>query len=626
MKPHTRVKFARAAAGLLFAGLGAGSVFGSDSAGSFDVASPNGELRFVFTLARGGVPTYEIFDRGRPTVLASRLGLTTNHHVQGNTDWTDGFAVTDVRHSHADAAWSPPWGERATIPDRYNELQIDLTQGPSERGPLRIEVRAYDEGVAFRYAFPESRTTRVVELDGERSEFNLPTGTQAYWTPGPQRPYARRPLREWERDAELPVTLNLADGRWLSIAEAGQTAYTGARLRCVGTDRLVTQLFGDVTDTSPFATPWRIVLVADEPGRLLEHDYLVLNLNPPSELADTSWIHPGKLIREMTLSTDGARKLVDFAVEQKIEYILFDAGWYGYENDASADATRVHVDPRRNPRGDLDLPAMIRYAKSKGRRVILYVNHRALERQLDVLLPLYRAWGVDGVKFGFVHIGSSRWTVWLHDAVRKAAAHQLIVDIHDNYRPTGFSRTYPNLLTQEGILGNEAFPDATQNTILPFTRFLAGAADYTFCFNEPRLVNRKVHQLALSVIYFSPLQSLYWYGRPEDYPNREEVEFWKELPTTWDDTRVVAGQPGEFIVVARRSGADWWLGAVTNTEARALDVSFAFLPAGRTWLADIYEDAEPHRVVRRNAVVTAESILHFDLRASGGVAIRLHAQ
>jgi alpha-glucosidase len=397
------------------------------------------------------------------------------------------------------------------------------------------------------------------------------------------------------------------------------------RLKAAGPDQLVTELYGEVVETSPFGSPWRVVLVAARPGQLLEHNYLILNLNPPNEIKDAKWIHPGKVMREVTLSTAGAKRLVDFAAEQNIEYVHFDAGWYGHEYEIASDATKVNVDPRRNPKGDLDLPEAIRYAKEKGRRVILYVNHRALERQLDVIFPLYRQWGVDGVKFGFVHTGSHRWVVWVHEAVKKAAQHQLVVDIHDNYRPTGFSRTYPNLLQQEGIAGDEEMPTATQSTIYPFTRFIAGAADHTYCFLDKRLKKTKAHQLALAAINFGPLQYLNWYDRPEAHTNRAEIEFWKEMPTVWDDTRVISGVPGEHIAVARRKGGDWWLGAVTNVDARQLDLALDFLPPEKRFTADIFEDAENKSVAKRSIEVTRETRLKLALRASGGAAIHLRA-
>jgi alpha-glucosidase len=320
---------------------------------------------------------------------------------------------------------------------------------------------------------------------------------------------------------------------------------------------------------------------------------------------------------------------VDFAARRGLQYLEFDAGWYGHEYSDDSDATRVSVDPLRLQKDPayqgLDLPEVIRYAKSKGIGVLLYVNRRALERQIDDVLPLLKRWGVSGVKYGFVNVGSQQWTRWLYSAVEKAAAHHLMVDIHDEFRPTGMSRTWPNLLTQEGIRGNEEFPDATHNTVMPFTRFLAGAADYTICWTSARLKNTAAHQLALSVVYYSPFQFVYWYDRPmnvkEDDPALGILD---RVPTVWDETRVLDGRPGEFAVVARRSGQRWFVGAITNTSARTVTVPLDFLPAGRQVEARVYrEGAAAREVVVETKRVDSSSRLELQLAANGGAAVEL---
>ena len=259
-----------------------------------------------------------------------------------------------------------------------------------------------------------------------------------------------------------------------------------------------------------------------QPGKLLEQNYLVLNLNDPCALPDTSWIKPGKVIREVTLTTAGGKACVDFCVQQGCNTSSSTPAGTA-EGDPRSDAREVSH-PKRNPDPkSLDLQEVIEYGNSKGIGVILYVNQRALERQLDEILPLYEKWGVKGVKFGFVNVGSQRWTRWLHEAIRKAAEHRLMVDIHDEFRNTGYQRTYPNLMTVEGILGNEGFPTPVHNATLPFTRFLTGPADYTFCWYSGKLQPTHAHQLAISTIYFSPWQFLYWYDRPGDVQGRAGV-------------------------------------------------------------------------------------------------------
>ena len=217
-------------------------------------------------------------------------------------------------------------------------------------------------------------------------------------------------------------------------------------------------------------------MVGEKSTDLIVNKDIILNLNPENQLNDVSWIKPGKVIRVAKMTQADAKKCVDFAAERGMQYIHLDAGWYGPEMKMSSDATTV------SEIKDFNMPELASYALTKRIGLWVYVNQRALIQQLDSILPLYKKWGIKGIKFGFVQVGNQRWTTWLHEAVKKCAEYGLMVDIHDEYRPTGFSRTYPNLMTQEGIRGNEEFPDATHNTILPFTRFLAGSADYTICY------------------------------------------------------------------------------------------------------------------------------------------------
>ncbi|MGB2957295.1 MAG: glycoside hydrolase family 97 catalytic domain-containing protein, partial [Bacteroidota bacterium] len=246
-----------------------------------------------------------------------------------------------------------------------------------------------------------------------------------------------------------------------------------------------------------------------------------------------------------------------------------------------------------------------------------------------------RQWGVAGLKFGFVHVGSHKWTSWVHEAVRKAARYQLMVDIHDEYRPTGFSRTYPNLMTQEGIYGNECMPEANHNTIVPFTRFLAGAADYTICYYHQAgikdvkgIKTTSAHQMALSVIYYSPLQFVFWYDRPSDYQGEPEIEFFEHLPTVWDTTTVLLGDIGNYIAIARRSGETWFLGAITNNEGRVLDMPLGFLDKGKDYTASLYTDggeAIPTRthVGIERLIVGSTSVVRAHLNPSGGMAMEI---
>jgi alpha-glucosidase len=599
---------------------------GARAQDSTRLASPDGRLVFSMEVSSVGELHYQVTYQGRPVVEPSRLG------VQG---WEKGLNLRQVITSAQDTVWKPVYGERSRIRDAYHRKLFIFDKG-------QLEVRAYDAGIAFRYVFPEDPAgSREIGVGHELTNFVLPAGTLAWFTDHAQGEYRLLPLQNWPGEAERPLTLQLQNGLYATLGEAEVVDYCRTKfvLDPARPNTIACSMYDRVDLSTPFATPWRLVMVADKPTQLLEHDDLYLNLNKPCQIARTEWIKPGKIIREMTLSTSGAKELVDFAVKRHLQYIHFDAGWYGYEYADSSDASAVHVDPRRNPRNDLDLPEVIRYAKANGIGVFLYVNQLALAKDLDRLLPLYEKWGVAGIKFGFVHVGSFRWTVWLHEAVKKCAQHHLLVDIHDEYRPTGFSRTYPNLLNVEGVRGNEEMPDATHNTVLPFTRFLCGPADYTICYYhrpelKPRLAatqnlhvlkTTSMHQMALSVVYYSPLEFLYWYDSPADSKDEPELEFFDHVPTVWDDTKVLDGEIGKFITVARRSGREWFVGSITNDDPRDIDINLAFLEPGHKYKATIYYD-DPKSPVRtkvsmKTMIVDCSTGLPAHLLASGGQTI-----
>lgn len=621
------------------------SCYSISLAQSLTVTSPNDRLTFSFTIGdslegRNSMMFYSIHYKDQTVIEASPLGIIMKEGGGGKVrDWTHNLKVIDSHISAHDTIWYPVYGERSSIPDHYNELIIDITFKDAAEFALQLIVRAYDEGIAFQYHWPEKLNSQILGIEEEQTHFVFPPATQGWYTPRAQAEYELRSIQNWASPSEMPLTLALPNGLYASVTEAHMVNYARSRLMTVAgkSNTLVTTLASGVVETSPFSTPWRVVMVAEEPGQLLEHNYLILNLNPPNAIKDPAWIKPGKVIRETTLSTEGAKKLANFAADHGLDYIHFDAGWYGHEYEVASDATTVTVDPRRNPKGDLDLQEAIHYAKSKGLGVTVYVNHRALEQQLDEILPLYQRWGIDGVKFGFVHVGTHRWITWMYDAVRKAAQYQLMVNIHDEFRPTGYSRTYSNLMTQEGILGNEGMPDANHNTVLPFTRFIAGAADYTPAYyhrKEFKDINRFIqntpaHQLALPVIYYSPLQWLYWYDVPSrDYQGEPEVEFWAHCPTVWDDTKVLKGEIGEYIAVARQKGEEWYLGAITNTDSRELTLTFDFLPKDTPYVAHIYADGGEEVNTRTHVrieryLANASSIWTTRLKESGGIAVRL---
>ena len=636
------------------------------SAKEIKIVSPDGNYRMMI-YDRSGKIYYSIDYKNQPVILESSLGISGN---QGNkaiesdaatdnkatNNWYDDLQIDTVFQKSVDLAWNPVYGERSLYVDRYNEYTLTVNKIDNRKNKLQILVRAYNEGIAFKYNFIGNEYLHITK---EYTQYSLPEGVKAYFTPRAQAKYELLPLENWPGECERPLLLEVPVINRLTrepqifvlLTEAGMIDYARTKfiLNKEKRNTIAGAMYDAVDEIAPYATPWRVIMASGNAGTLIENNFLLLNLNEPCLLKNTAWIRPGKVMREVTLSTEGGKALVDFAVKRNLQYIHFDAGWYGAEGSKWSDAAKVSIDPARNKNPDaLNLKEVIEYAKSKSIGVILYVNQRALYQQLDTILPLYKSWGVSGIKFGFVQVGSQFWTKWLHDAVRKCAKYNLMVDIHDEYRPTGFSRTYPNLMTQEGIYGNEEFPDATHNVTLPFTRFTQGAADYTICYyrqkwdktttpdTEHGLVNAKLlkttsaHQLAMAVVYYSPLQYMYWYDKPSDSRDEPELEFFDKVPTVWNDTKVVHGKVGEYITIARRSGEEWFVGTMTNNDARKLEIPLDFLTEGQKYAAHIYYD-DPKQVTRtkvgiKTLTVTNKSVIEADLQASGGQAVWIEPQ
>ena len=577
---------------------------------------------------------YQLYLNGNEIIQESLLELQLDNHlsesamalkIDRHQRWFENLNIVKTSTSAKDTTWTPVYGENKMIPDHYNALEIETVKADNPIYQMHIQVRLYNEGLAFRYYFPENQKGTYYRIMREDTEFAFPEGTQAWVAPWAQAAYQKLLLKDWTGEAERPLTLELPSGLALSLVEANMVDYarTKFKMSAVSPNRIVTSMFTPADLISPFGTPWRLVMVANNMQSLAQNSYMVLNLNPASTLPTTDWIKPGKIIRVMSQTTKDALQNIDFAVSRNLQYILFDWKWYGPAFSFSSDATHVAI-------GDFDLPAIIKYGKDRGVGVWLYVNQQALLMQSDSLFAVYKKWGVAGVKFGFVQSGSHRWTTWIEKAIQQAAAQGIMVNIHDDWRPTGEQRSWPNLMTAEGIRGNEEMPDATSNTIMPFTRYLAGAADYTICYFDKRIKTSHAHQLALAAIYYSPIQTLYWYDKPEHYHQELELEFWDKIPTSWDETKVLSGSPGVYVSTARRRGNDWFLGTITNTESRSLKINFSFLPVGKKYTARIYSDDESAKTLTGVRIdtktITSASVLEVKLKASGGQAIWLQQQ
>ncbi len=574
---------------------------------------------------------YSVTYKTKPVIAESAIDLHLDNRlsesamalkVDTHGRWMENLAVKKISNTSKDTTWKPVAGERDQVHDHFNAATIELVKDDNPIYPVHVQIRAYNEGVALRFFFPENEKGTYYRVVSENTEFTLPEGTMAWHHSWAQAPYQLLPLNNWPNESERPLTLQLPNGLYACLAEAQMVDYsrTKFKLSKEKPNTIVTDMHDPADLISPFATPWRVIMVAERPGALIENNYVLLNLNEPNKIKDASWIKPGKIMRVMTQTTDDALANIDFAVDLGLQYILFDWKWYGHAFSFSADATKVAIP-------DFDLPRIIQYGKEKGIGVWLYVNQQALLTQMDSLFATYKKWGVAGVKFGFVQVGSHRWTTWVEEAIKKAAENNIMVNIHDDWRPTGEQRTWPNLMTAEGIRGNEEMPDATHNTVLPFTRYIAGTADYTICYFDKRIKTTHAHQLAMAAVYFSPLQTMFWYDKPSAYEGEPELEFWKQIPTVWDETKVLQGEPGQFITTTRRKGEEWFVGTLTNNESRTVKVPFSFLPAGKKYIATIYSDdpkvATKTKVKVEKKKVDSKTVMTVNLMASGGQAIWL---
>jgi alpha-glucosidase len=634
--------------------------------GSATLRSPNGAVEIVFALDREGAPTYSVGYRGRTVVAPSTLGLV----LKDGGLLSRGMVVTNVGRRAHDSWYDLVVGKARRARDHHREMTVSLAERAGARRRLQLVFRAYDDGAAFRYRIPARAGLREFEIVDERSEFRF-DGNHTSW-PMRLRTFHSNYEKEFERAAlgtiepgakiGLPLVVEVAGGPYAAIAEADLEDYAGMYLHGLAgvKNALVSRLspFGGreegsaVRATAPHESPWRVLMLGDEPGRLVEST-LLLSLNPPSVVRDSSWIRPGKAawdwwsgqvaepIARPGMNDATMKHYIDFASEMGLEYMLVDAGWYtkkpswGDDADTKADVTKSIP--------EIDLPGLVAYARARKVGIIVWLHWIPARDQMDRAFPYYEKIGVKGVKADFMDRDDQEMVGFYHRILRKAAEHRLVVDLHGAYKPTGLARTYPNYLTQEGVLGGEynKWSDrvtATHNVTLPFTRMLAGPMDYTpggfrnvtrAAFKPqdrlPQVMTTRAHQLAMYVVYDSPLQMVS--DHPGAYRGQPGAEFLREVPASWDETRVIAGEIGKYIVVARRRGRDWFIGAMTNEEPRTLRVPLRFIGSG-TWAIAIYADGEaaasdPTRLAVTGGNAAFSETLTLRLAPSGGYAAHI---
>ena len=633
------------------------------------VKSPDGEKVFsVFkskSTSENSIIDFSIKYNQKDVLLPSTLELLSKE-----IDFSGDVSIINVENSTVNNEWHSNFSELSSIPDNYNRLKVYLKLGDSK---INIICRAYNEGIAFSYEIPAQSNIPEIGLD-EHIHYNFENDYDVWSTPKreagvltAQGEYKKIPLTSLEEGCERPLLIDMGDSLKVALAEAKLVDFarlsfnkgTSSKYSIISTldgkmgeqkqDTISGAIISErkeagdkVHEKLPFQSPWRVIMMGENVAELLENNYIIQNLNDPSEIEDESWITPGKVLREGTLTTQGGFSAIDFVASHNMQYVHFDAGWYGNEMDNSSDATTVTLDPKRS-KGPFDIEAVCKYANEKGVKVMLYVNRRALEKQLDEVLPLLKKWGVAGIKYGFVRVGDQDATAWMHEAVKKAAKYEMIINVHDEYRPTGFSRTYPNFLTQEGIRGDEETVPNEHTLITMFTRMLAGAADNTVCYYNSRVdkMGSRASQLAKTVCLFSPLQFLYWYDKPLDSPdkkdglwgdtshigNEPELEFFDAVPTTWDETKVLHAKIGKLGVIARRKGENWFIGGINGVKPQSLELNFSFLKEGEKYIAKVYTDDETvntrTKVKIEELELESNSVLKLEIKPNNGFAMQI---
>jgi len=644
-------------------------------------SSPDGRLKVELDLNGEGRLAYRVARNGQPLIDDSRLGFI----LRNGRQLLRGLKLDKQSMRSFDETWEQPWGERRFVRDHYNELRASFVENDRDHRRFDMVFRVFDDGVGFRYELPKQPAMDEVQIQEELTEFAIAQPATAWWIPAfewnrEEYLYQRTPLAE-VGVAQTPITLRTTDGTHLSIHEAALVDYAGMNLAKAGDGRLRATLTpgspAKVVRRTPFDTPWRTIQIADRAGGLVESN-LILNLNEPNKLGDVSWFKPSKYVGvwwslhldEQTwgtgpkhgATTENTKRYIDFAAKYGFRGVLVEGWNVGWDGDWFANGWNFDFS---KPTPDYDLEGLAAYAKSKGVHLIGHhetacaVSH--YERQMGQAFTLFQRLGIDAVKTGYVcdagqierqdatdgpvlrewHEGQFMSNHHLR-VLEAAAKHHVAINAHEPIKDTGLRRTYPNWISREGARGQEFNawgnppnpPEHEPNLI--FTRMLAGPMDFT-----PGVVSLKgrggqaiqntlARQLADYVVLYSPIHMAA--DLPEHYEQHMDAfQFIRDVPTDWQDTRVLNGEVGDYATIVRkdRNSEDWYLGSVTDENGRTLEVPLSFLDKNRTYVAQIYRDGDdadwktnPFAFVSETREVKRGDTLALKLASGGGAAIR----
>ncbi len=673
-----------------------------------EVTSPNGEMKLTFTL-RDSKPYYSVSFRGKPVIKPSRLG----YELHNAESLLEGFTQTGEKTSTFDETWTPVWGENKTIRNHYKELLVGLIQEKTGR-VMNLRFRVYDEGVGLRYEFPqEGSKLNYFVVKEECTEFALTGDHIAWWIPGDydtqEYEYSRSRLSEIrplfkkkvtdnasqtsfsETGVQTSLQLKTDDGLYINLHEAALVNYPAMHLNLDDKNMVFRSwLTPDAQGIkgylqTPCQSPWRTIMITDDARKVLS-SHLILNLNEPCKIKDTSWIHPTKYVGvwwEMisgkgdwaytsqfpsvklgitdyakakpsgrhSANNENVRRYIDFAAQHGFGGVLVEGWNIGWEDWFGN--SKEYVFDFQTPYPDFDIKALNEYAHSKGVKLIMHHETSSsimnYEKHMDRAYQLMKDYGYDAVKSGYVgnliprgehHYSQIAINHYQH-AIERAADYKIMVNAHEAVRPTGLCRTYPNLIGNESARGTEyqAFGGITpgHTAILPFTRLQGGPMDYTpgifemQCSNGSRANSTIGGQLALYVTMYSPLQMAADF--PENYEKHlDAFQFIKDVALDWDKSIYLEAEPMEYITAARKAkgSSSWFVGSVTGLKPHNSTLRLDFLDKGKTYVATVYADApdadyktNPQAYTITKGLVTAKSVLKLHSVAGGGYAISI---
>ncbi|MFA9391703.1 MAG: glycoside hydrolase family 97 protein [Prolixibacteraceae bacterium] len=652
--------------------------FGCSTVGekSYAVSSPNGKINVSISTPNGQL-VYRVNDADETILNESKLGLRFKKH----SSLGEKVEVLDAISATFNETWEQPWGEKRLIENRYEELCLNLKESSGEGKLFSVRIKVYNDGFGFRYEVPEQKGVDSLVIMDEITEFNLPSVDMAWWTPIYSEDYyesitRHTPVNQMDT-VNCPLTIETKSGKFLAIQDANLTDYAAMNIYCKDSSTLSVDLTpwstGEKVFTkTPFVSPWRMMIIAEKPGDLIT-SYLELNLNDPCKIDDTSWIEPGRYIGiwwgmhmekytwhmgpKHGATTQNTKRYIDFAAKHGFSGVLVEGWNTGWENEWTHEGYKFSF---TKPYPDFDIEKVTAYAASKGVRLIGHHETggatKNYEAQMEDAFKLYESLGVRCVKTGYVgHLldsierHSSQYGVrHFRKVIETAAKYHIMIDNHEPVMPSGLRRTYPNLVSQEGVRGQEYNAWSTDGgnkpehlTIVPFTRGLAGPIDYTpgiFNFDNPVYPNTKVQttiasQLALYVVIYSPVQMAA--DMIENYEEQPAFKFIEHVPVNWELTKVLDAKIGDYIITARkdRFSNEWYVGGITDENSRDISIDLNFLDENLSYSAEIYRDADdadyltnPTSLTIESKVVKANDQLHFHLATSGGVAIRFIPQ